>query len=177
MKKIMLKPYIVKSIHMIVDSSLSGSNLFVEQIRSFPSKEFYDEALEDGSDVEDQTTREWHKYRCFGPFCFFDIHEGKESQPSGSGSWVNTDEIEFVLALYNKLITMHPELKSSSQFAIISPYRHQVKLLQERFQETFGVESKRVVDIGTIDGFQVIFLCPAFINLPFFLLRHSQVNC
>ncbi|XP_022762918.1 probable helicase MAGATAMA 3 isoform X2 [Durio zibethinus] len=135
------------------------------EIRSFPSKEFYDEALEDGSDVQDQTTRDWHKYGCFGPFCFFDIHEGKESQPSGSGSWVNIDEIEFVLVLYHKLITMYPELKSSSQFAIISPYRHQVKLLQERFQETFGVESKKVVDIGTIDGFQgrekdvVIFSC------------------
>ncbi|XP_038998040.1 probable helicase MAGATAMA 3 [Hibiscus syriacus] len=83
------------------------------EIRSFPSKEFYDEALEDGSDVQDQTTREWHKYRYFGPFCFFDIHEGKESQPSGSGSWVNTDEIEFVLAMYNKLITMYPALKLS----------------------------------------------------------------
>ncbi|XWS55196.1 hypothetical protein CRYUN_Cryun10bG0153800 [Craigia yunnanensis] len=135
------------------------------EIRSFPSKEFYDEALEDGSDVQDQTTRDWHKYHCFGPFCFFDIHEGKESQPSGSGSWVNIDEIEFVLVMYHKLITMYPELKSSSQFAIISPYRHQVKLLQERFQETFGVESKKVVDIGTIDGFQgrekdvVIFSC------------------
>ncbi|KAE8706635.1 putative helicase MAGATAMA 3 [Hibiscus syriacus] len=110
------------------------------EIRSFPSKEFYDEALEDGSDVQDQTTREWHKYRYFGPFCFFDIHEGKESQPSGSGSWVNTDEIEFVLAI------------------------HQVKLLQEKFQEMFGVESKKVADIGTIDGFQgrekdVIFSC------------------
>ncbi|XVE94014.1 hypothetical protein REPUB_Repub01dG0243700 [Reevesia pubescens] len=135
------------------------------EIRSFPSKEFYDEALEDGSDVQDQTTRDWHKYRCFGPFCFFDMHEGKESQPSGSGSWVNIDEIEFVLVMYHKMITMYPELKSSSQFAIISPYRHQVKLLQERFQETFGMESKRVVDIGTIDGFQgrekdvVIFSC------------------
>ncbi|XP_021285996.1 probable helicase MAGATAMA 3 isoform X2 [Herrania umbratica] len=135
------------------------------KIRSFPSKEFYDEALEDGSDVEDQTTRDWHKYRCFGPLCFFDIYEGKESQPSGSGSWVNIDEIEFILVMYHKLITMYPELKSSSQFAIISPYRHQVKLLQERFQDTFGVESKKVVDIGTIDGFQgrekdfVIFSC------------------
>ncbi|KAK6253995.1 hypothetical protein QUC31_015715 [Theobroma cacao] len=135
------------------------------EIRSFPSKEFYDEALEDGSDVEDQTTRDWHKYRCFGPFCVFDIYEGKESQPSGSGSWVNIDEIEFILVMYHKLITMYPELRSSSQFAIISPYRHQVKLLQERFQDTFGVESKKVVDIGTIDGFQgrekdvVIFSC------------------
>ncbi|OMO79958.1 putative helicase MAGATAMA 3 [Corchorus capsularis] len=135
------------------------------EIRSFPSKEFYNEALEDGSHVMQQTSRRWHKYRCFGPFCFFDIHEGKESQPSGSGSWVNMDEIEFVLVMYHKLITMYPELKSSSQFAIISPYRHQVKLLQERFQDTFGVESKKLVDIGTIDGFQgrekdvVIFSC------------------
>lgn len=63
--------------------------------------------------------------------------------------------------MYHKLITMYPELRSSSQFAIISPYRHQVKLLQERFQDTFGVESKKVVDIGTIDGFQVISLLPS----------------
>lgn len=62
------------------------------EIRSFPSREFYHEALEDGPDVEEQTKRSWHKFRCFGPFCFFDILEGKESQPSGSGSWVNVDE-------------------------------------------------------------------------------------
>ncbi|GLT77519.1 hypothetical protein SLA2020_490930, partial [Shorea laevis] len=135
------------------------------EIRSFPSKEFYNEALEDGSDIQNQTNRGWHKFRCFGPFCFFDIHEGKESQPSGSGSWVNEDEVEFALVMYHKFITMFQELKSSSQLAIISPYRHQVKLFQERFQDTFGVESKKVVDIGTIDGFQgrekdvIIFSC------------------
>ncbi|XP_059591311.1 probable helicase MAGATAMA 3 isoform X4 [Vitis vinifera] len=124
------------------------------EIRSFPSKEFYDEALEDGPDVKDQTVRLWHDYRCFGPFCFFDIHEGKESQPSGSGSWVNVDEVEFVLLMYHKLVTRYPELKSSSRLAIISPYRHQVKLFRERFQDTFGVESDKVVDINTVDGFQ-----------------------
>ncbi|GLT41949.1 hypothetical protein SLA2020_159750 [Shorea laevis] len=135
------------------------------EIRSFPSKEFYNEALEDGSDIQDQTTRDWHKFRCFGPFCFFDIHEGKESQPSGSGSWANEDEVEFALVMYHKFITMFQEVKSSSQLAIISPYRHQVKLFEERFQDTFGVESKKVVDIGTVDGFQgrekdvVIFSC------------------
>lgn len=126
------------------------------QIRSFPSKEFYDEALEDGSDVENYTTRDWHTYGCFGPFCFFDIHEGAESQPSGNGSWINMDEIEFVLLLYHKLVSMYPELKSSSQLAIISPYRYQVKQFQERFKETFGLESQKVVDITTVDGCQVI---------------------
>lgn len=130
----------------------------MNQVRSFPSREFYDEALEDGSDVEDYTTRDWHKYRCFGPFSFFDIHEGKESQPAGSGSWINIDEVDFVLLLFHKLISMYPQLKSSSQLAIISPYRHQVKQFQERFKETFGVESQKVVDITTVDGCQVLWL-------------------
>ncbi|KAL0648656.1 hypothetical protein Bca4012_046947 [Brassica carinata] len=125
------------------------------EIRSFPSKEFYEEALEDGSDIEAQTTRDWHKYRCFGPFCFFDIHEGKESQhPGATGSRVNLDEVEFVLLIYHRLVTMYPELKSSSQLAIISPYSYQVKALKDRFKEMFGAEADKVVDINTVDGFQ-----------------------
>ncbi|WZZ23102.1 hypothetical protein YC2023_124489 [Brassica napus] len=125
------------------------------EIRSFPSKEFYEEALEDGADIEAQTTRDWHKYRCFGPFCFFDIHEGRESQhPGATGSRVNLDEVEFVLLMYHRLVTMYPELKSSSQIAIISPYNYQVKTLKDRFKEMFGSESDKLVDINTVDGFQ-----------------------
>ncbi|XP_057977955.1 probable helicase MAGATAMA 3 isoform X2 [Malania oleifera] len=124
------------------------------EIRSFPSKEFYAEALEDGPDVKDQTKRKWHDCHCFGPFCFFDVHDGKESQPSGSGSWVNIDEVEFVLQMYSKLVSKYPELKSSSQLAIISPYRYQIKLFRKRFRETFGADSDKVVDINTVDGFQ-----------------------
>ncbi|KAL7592596.1 hypothetical protein Lser_V15G34181 [Lactuca serriola] len=124
------------------------------EIRSFPSSEFYDGELEDGVDVKDRTKRAWHKYRCFGPFCFFDIHEGKETQPSGSGSWENVDEVDFVLLMYHKLITSYPELKSSDRLAIISPYRHQVKLFRNKYKETFGVDSEKFVDINTVDGFQ-----------------------
>ncbi|KAL6580255.1 putative helicase MAGATAMA 3 [Orobanche minor] len=124
------------------------------EIRSFPSKEFYDNALEDGPDVEVKTKRSWHKFRCFGPFCFFDIHEGKESRPAGSGSSLNIDEVDFVLAMYGTLVSRYPELKTSSRLAIISPYAQQVKLFKEKFRTTFGVESKKVVDINTVDGFQ-----------------------
>ncbi|KAB1206980.1 putative helicase MAGATAMA 3 [Morella rubra] len=126
----------------------------LKQIRSFPSSEFYAESLEDGPNIEMHTTRSWHEYRCFGPFCFFDLHEGKESKLSGSESWVNVDEVEFVLLMYHKLVSMYPELKSSSQFAIISPYSQQVKLLRDRFKNTFGVDSNKVVDITTVDGCQ-----------------------
>ncbi|XP_062178098.1 probable helicase MAGATAMA 3 isoform X2 [Alnus glutinosa] len=124
------------------------------EIRSFPSREFYAESLEDGPNIEVHTSRSWHEYHCFGPFCFFDLHEGKESKLSGSESWVNVDEVEFVLLMYHKLVSMYPELKSSSQLAIISPYSQQVKLLRDRFKNTFGVDSNKVVDITTVDGCQ-----------------------
>ncbi|KNA06822.1 hypothetical protein SOVF_177480 isoform B [Spinacia oleracea] len=124
------------------------------EIRNFPSREFYDDALEDGAEIEEQTRRDWHDYRCFRPFCFFDIKDGTESWSEESESWVNEDEVEFGLLIYQKLVAKYPELKSSSRLAIISPYRRQVKLFRERFREMFGIDSEKVVDINTVDGFQ-----------------------
>ena len=127
-----------------------------EQIRSFPSEEFYDNSLEDGPNIKEQTKRSWHEYSCFGPFCFFDLHEAEEV--NHQASWVNADEVEFVLNLYHKLVTRYPELKSSNKTAIISPYRAQVQLLKERFKTTFGVDSEKEVEITTVDGCQVRWL-------------------
>ncbi|XP_074282276.1 putative helicase MAGATAMA 3 [Silene latifolia] len=124
------------------------------EIRAFPSREFYEDALEDGEDVEDETARPWHNYHCFRPFCFFDIKDGAETQPEGSGSWVNEDEVSFAMLLYRELVTKYSDLKSSSKLAIISPYRGQVKLFRQRFKEMFGVDSEKIVDINTVDGFQ-----------------------
>ncbi|EPS61531.1 hypothetical protein M569_13264, partial [Genlisea aurea] len=135
------------------------------EISSFPSKEFYDGNLLDGPDVRDLTRRSWHKFRCFGPFCFFDIQQGAESQTTGRGSWINRDEVDFIIELYSKLVKLYPELKDSSRLAMISPYRHQVRLLRDKFFEAFNVKSEKYVDINTVDGFQgrekdvVIFSC------------------
>ena len=52
-------------------------------------------------------------------------------------------------------MSTYPELKSSQQFAIISPYAAQVNLFKERFKDNFGIESEKVVDITTVDGCQV----------------------
>lgn len=123
------------------------------EICIFPSKEFYAGSLEDGELLRKSTERLWHEFRCFGPFCFFDI-DGVESQPSGTGSWVNEDEIEFIVLLYHKLASQYSTLKSSSQMAIISPYRYQVKLFHEIFRTTFGEKYDQSVDINTVDGFQ-----------------------
>ena len=134
--------------HLLIASA------YFSQIRSFPSKEFYDGELEDGPDIKDKTTRLWHKYHCFGPYCFFDLHEGEERKPD-AGSYENIDEVNFVMLLYNKLVSNYPELKSSSRVAIISPYRQQVKVLGDTFKKSFGMDPDKVVDINTVDGFQV----------------------
>ncbi|KHN22924.1 Putative helicase [Glycine soja] len=125
-----------------------------DDIRSFPSREFYEDSLEDGDEVKSRAIHAWHDYRCFGPFCFFDIHEGKEARPPGSGSWINVEEVDFVLFLYQKLISLYPTLKSGNQVAIISPYSQQVKLFQKRFEDTFGMSAEKIVDICTVDGCQ-----------------------
>lgn len=78
-----------------------------------------------------------------------------ESKSSGSGSVENAGEVEFVLLMYHHLVTNYPELRSSARLAIITPYRSQVKLFRNSFRNTFGVESEKVVDINTVDGFQV----------------------
>ncbi|KAK3144776.1 hypothetical protein QOZ80_4AG0317720 [Eleusine coracana subsp. coracana] len=132
------------------------------EISIFPSNEFYEGALQDGEGLSKK--RPWHSYSCFGPFCFFDV-DGIESQPSGSGSWVNQYEVEFITLVYHQLAMRYPELKSSPQVAVISPYKHQVKLLKDHFRSTFGDQSKEVIDVNTVDGFQgrekeiVIFSC------------------
>lgn len=123
------------------------------EISIFPSEEFYAGYLEDDEFLKKSTERLWHVYRCFGPFSFLDI-DGVESQPSGTGSWVNEDEIEFIVLMYHKLASQYSSLKSSSQLAIISPYQYQVKLLREQFRATFGEKYNEVVDINTVDGFQ-----------------------
>lgn len=63
---------------------------------------------------------------------------------------------------------MYPELKSSSQLAIISPYNYQVKTFKDRFREMFGAEAEKVVDINTVDGFQV--------NILLFF-SHLNISC
>ncbi|CAI5472811.1 unnamed protein product [Closterium sp. Yama58-4] len=133
------------------------------QIRQFPSHEFYGGALRDAPQMAQNTARPWHAERVFGPFFFFDLHQSKDEQPPG-GSWMNADEAEFVMVLYRHLVALYPQLKESSDVGVISPYKHQVKLLRDKFRELLGEGAHRV-DVNTVDGFQgrekdvIIFSC------------------
>ena len=125
------------------------------QIRHFPSAQFYDNQVVDGEGVDTVTARAWHAKRIFGPFFFFDLEHGEETQPGGStGSRVNVREAEFVVQLYRQLSAWHPELKNTRRVGIISPYKFQVKLIREKLKES-GQEGTQLVDVNTVDGFQV----------------------
>lgn len=89
---------------------------------------------------------------------------------------MNDDEAEFVIHLYYKLVISYPELKSNSQVAIISPYSQQVKLLQEKFTNSFGMDPSGIVDITSVDGCQVIGLSPQILVYMeiFWLIGHRR---
>lgn len=135
-------------------------------IREFPSKHFYGGSLKDGAQVEAETARPWHACPAFRPLVFLDV-SGKESTPQGSSSLVNRAEAEVVLSTYRELIHRFPELKARPAVGVISPYKAQVSLLQETFRAALGADMGKMVDINTIDGFQVgaaggSALCPSW---------------
>ncbi|OMO78774.1 putative helicase MAGATAMA 3 [Corchorus capsularis] len=113
------------------------------KISRFPSMEFYGGALKDESDLVVTTRRSWHEFEVFGPFCFFDVHEGKES--SLASGYTNDVEVEFALTLCASLLR-YDLLEASSRLAFISPYKAQVELFRER--------SKGIKDLpeGVMDG-------------------------
>eukprot|EP00850_Spirogloea_muscicola_P018923 SM000179S03395 [mRNA] locus=s179:43590:47092:- [translate_table: standard] len=123
-----------------------------QDIREFPSAEFYGGSLVDGEGVTAATQRPWHCYPCFGPLAFLDVWAGVEEQPGGTGSWVNRDEAALVLELYQVLAQRY----GCRSVAIISPYKQQVLYLRALFGKKLGgvVKVEKLVDINTVDGFQ-----------------------
>jgi senataxin len=125
------------------------------EIRAFPSREFYAEALEDGPAVAAATSRPWHAHPALGPFTFWDV-AGEEMRPEGGGgSWMNLAEARLALALARAFLAAAPSLAARHDgLAVVSPYRGQVALIQALFSAELGEELARRIDVNTIDGFQ-----------------------
>jgi senataxin len=124
------------------------------EIRAFPSREFYAEALEDGPGVAAATSREWHAHPALGPFTFWDV-AGEERRPEGTGSWENEAEARLALALARAFLAAAPSLAARHDgLAVVSPYRGQVALIRALFLAELGEELARRIDVNTIDGFQ-----------------------
>ena len=124
------------------------------QIRAFPSAEFYAEALVDGPNVLEATTRHWHSHPGLGAFTFWDV-PGTEALAPGSMSFINAGEAAFVVALAQAYIAAVPELVARSDgLAVVTPYKAQARLIREELARALGDDVASRVDVNTIDGFQ-----------------------
>ncbi|KAJ1675825.1 DEAD-box type RNA helicase [Spiromyces aspiralis] len=135
-------------------------------ISRFPSRLFYDSRLTDGPNMATKQAAEWHRTQnnLFPPFCFFDIHMGRE-KAGRSGSYTNEAEVEAAAALVERLCTSFPHINFGHRLGVITPYKEQLKALKRRFKARFKDKILDVIDFNTIDGFQgqekdiIIFSC------------------
>ena len=81
----------------------------MHQIRHFPSLHFYNDALEDGSNVLSPTYfKEFHSFPLFPPFAFFNV-DSKEQRSATSHSLQNSDEAQFIARLLQKFLSQFPD--------------------------------------------------------------------
>lgn len=123
-------------------------------ISRFPSKKFYEGALQDGPDNDKLTARPWHEDPLLKPYTFFDIVEGIQSQNSKTLSYTNQVEVEIALELVHKLLRDFRRYNFKNKIGIITPYKEQNRLLQNSFIKEFGRSINNEISFNTIDGFQ-----------------------
>lgn len=120
------------------------------EISILPSTLFYDGKLVDGPDMATKTERPWHRDPKFGPYKVFNVSGNQESAPGKSMK--NSFEAQMVLLLYNRLQGRWGT--DGIRVGVISPYRGQVKELQNVFVRKFGQGVLDLVSFNTVDGFQ-----------------------
>lgn len=98
------------------------------EIREFPSREFYAEALQDGASMAETTARPWHAHPALGPLTFINV-EGVQYHPEGTNSWANDDEAALILLLVRRLLAFGEEAALAGGIAVVSPYKAQARLL------------------------------------------------
>lgn len=134
------------------------------QISMFPSREFYEGRLVDGSDMADLRRQPWHASTVFSPYRFFDV-KGVQTKGSKGQSLVNNQEINVALQLYERLRTDYNKCDFKRKIGIITPYKAQLLRLREVFVSRFGPDIGEVIEFNTTDAFQgreceiIIFSC------------------
>eukprot|EP00892_Ulva_mutabilis_P007653 jgi/Ulvmu1/525/UM001_0533.1 len=121
-------------------------------ISRFASDTFYEGQIEDGPNVVTGTRMPYHKHAALGPLAFYHV-KGEEYNPEGSASIRNDEECDMVLVLVKCLIAQHAPLGTEPLIGVISPYKAQVKAIQERLAAALPSASA-FIDVNTIDGFQ-----------------------
>ncbi|KAI1824353.1 SEN1 N terminal-domain-containing protein [Xylaria intraflava] len=134
------------------------------EISMFPSQEFYERRLIDGSDMARLRHQSWHRSELLGPYRFFDVKGAQEKGHRGQ-SLVNLQEIRVAMQLYERFTCDYPDLDLKGMVGIITPYKAQLYQLRESFVRQYGNKITEYIDFNTTDAFQgreceiIIFSC------------------
>lgn len=134
------------------------------EISLFPSVQFYDSRLKDGTDMAKLRFKPWHNSSLLGPYRFFDV-EGMHQSAAKGHSLVNIAEIQVAMQLYDRLITDCRGYNFRGKIGIITPYKGQLKELKINFSRRYGEEVLSNIEFNTTDAFQgreseiIIFSC------------------
>ncbi|KAJ9155180.1 Helicase SEN1 [Pleurostoma richardsiae] len=134
------------------------------EISLFPSKEFYEGRLIDGSDMGKLRAQPWHDTSLFGPYRFFDV-EGVQEKGRKGQSLVNVNEIQVAIQLYSRFRADFSSSDLKGKIGIITPYKAQLFALRQRFTDKYGEAITEEIEFNTTDAFQgreceiIIFSC------------------
>ncbi|TFY66727.1 hypothetical protein EVG20_g4365 [Dentipellis fragilis] len=121
-------------------------------ISQLPSRVFYHGRLQDGPNMAEKTKQPWHVSNRFGPYRFFNVYGGKETQKLHSIS--NLTEVQVAVTLFSRLRKEFSSVDFDYRIGIVSMYRAQLDELRRTFERTFGFEVADKVVFNTVDGFQ-----------------------
>lgn len=128
------------------------------KISHFPRNIFYKGALKDGPNVcqpgygNPLGSTIYNVLPNLSPLTILDLDSQEER---GGTSLSNLSEAKLAVYLFDQLNTLSRGLASATKVAIITPYAEQKKVLTRQFSEHLGPRFESMVDVNTVDAFQV----------------------
>ncbi|KAL2921520.1 putative helicase MAGATAMA 3 [Bienertia sinuspersici] len=124
-------------------------------ISLFPNKEFYQNKIINAPHVKEiNYQRNFLEGAMYGSYTFINVERGKESFTKGH-SPRNVGEADVIEHIIAKLFNEHHIKKQKVSVGIISPYKGQVSLIQEKIGKKYAnYNEKFAVNVRTVDGFQ-----------------------
>ncbi|KAL1197107.1 putative helicase MAGATAMA 3 [Cardamine amara subsp. amara] len=126
-------------------------------ISLFPNKEFYDGRITDDAIVqESHYQKRFLQGNMFGSFSFINVGRGKEEFCDGH-SPKNMVEVAVISEIIANLFKVSCERRKKISVGVISPYKGQVKAIQDRIGDKYGSLSGYhffTLNVQSVDGFQ-----------------------
>ncbi|CAM0944776.1 unnamed protein product [Alopecurus aequalis] len=124
-------------------------------ISKFPVSSFYGNQISDGENV---LHRDYERKHLTGPmygsYSFINIDGGKESSGKNDKSLINTIEVAAVTRIVQRLFKESVETRRKLSVGVVSPYKGQVRAIQEKLDKRYEMHSGFSVKVRSVDGFQ-----------------------